>query len=171
MAKLTSKAPQAPRVQPLHVRAAGKLVPSQLLTSMIIKNGKAQHAHTKIAKTIALLNLSSRKDTTKTHMLIRNALDACRPLFKLRKTRVGPSKYTIPAILGYNQSLKKAAKWLAASCVSSKKKGSLKTVPFHVLLAKHLTLAAAYKGPAVALKINLHKTAEKNRAFAHHKWW
>ena len=96
--------------------------------------------------------------------VFRKALANLRPHVEVRSKRVGGATYQVPMEVPQRRQMSLSFRWLLEA--SRKKKGR----PMHLRLAEEI--AAAYKGEgeAMAMRENVHKMAEANKAFAHFAW-
>lgn len=92
------------------------------------------------------------------------AVDNVKPTLELRARRVGGATYQIPIEVDPHRRISLAIKWIITYARS--KKG----MPMAQRLAGEFLDAANNTGSAVKKKIDTHKMAEANRAFAHFRW-
>lgn len=97
--------------------------------------------------------------------IVKQAIQNCRPLLKLTPVRRGGSTYQVPCPISDRQSLFFAMRRM----VLAAREKDIDT-PFHVTLTQEILDAAGNKGRVVKQKIELHKTCEANRAYAHYRW-
>lgn len=83
------------------------------------------------------------------------------PSLEVRGKRVGGANYQIPYPVRAERRFTLASRWLIDA--ASKKKGK----PMSVKLAEELLAATEEQGDAFKKKVDTHKMAEANRAFAH----
>jgi small subunit ribosomal protein S7 len=83
------------------------------------------------------------------------------PSLEVRGKRVGGANYQIPYPVRNERRFTLASRWILDA--ASKKKGK----PMSVRLADELLAAADEQGDAYKKKIDTHRMAEANRAFAH----
>lgn len=93
-----------------------------------------------------------------------NAFEQLMPQIEVRPRRVGGSVYQIPMEVRPERARALAMRWLikAASVRSDKTMGKR--------IAHELGEAAEGRGAAYKKKLDVHKMAEANRAFAHYAW-
>lgn len=91
---------------------------------------------------------------------VRNAT----PLVEVKPRRVGGATYQVPVDIRPDRRMALALRWLLQS--SRARKG--KTMSER--LAAELLDAANNTGTTVKLKLDTHRMAEANRAFAHYRW-
>lgn len=92
------------------------------------------------------------------------AVDNVKPTLELRARRVGGATYQIPVEVESDRRISLAIKWIVQ--YAREKKG----MPMAQLLANEILDAFNNTGNAVKKKIDTHKMAEANRAFAHFRW-
>lgn len=93
-----------------------------------------------------------------------NAVENVKPTLELRARRVGGATYQIPIVVEPERRVSLALKWIVG--YAKARKGT----PMANRLALELIDAANNTGSSVKKKIDTHKMAEANRAFAHYKW-
>ena len=86
------------------------------------------------------------------------------PSMEVRSRRVGGANYQVPMPVRPERQLQLALRWIVQ--FARQKKGK----PMHIKLANEIRLAAQNEGDAVTKRINTHKMAEANKAFAHFAW-
>jgi small subunit ribosomal protein S7 len=92
------------------------------------------------------------------------AIKNASPLIEVRSRRIGGANYQVPREVRPERRLALSMRWIIAAARS--KKG----VPMHIKLADELILASKNEGAAVKKKMDTHKMAESNKAFAHFAW-
>ncbi|MBI2052931.1 MAG: 30S ribosomal protein S7 [Candidatus Ryanbacteria bacterium] len=86
------------------------------------------------------------------------------PQMEVKSRRVGGANYQIPREVNPQRRLTLAFRWLIDTARSKKGK------PMHKKFAEELVLAAKNEGAAIKKKIDTHRMAEANKAFAHFAW-
>lgn len=92
------------------------------------------------------------------------AVENVKPTLELRARRVGGATYQIPVEVDPERRVSLALKWIVN--YARGKKG----MPMANRLALEFMDAANNTGSSVKKKIDTHKMAEANRAFAHFRW-
>ena len=92
------------------------------------------------------------------------AVENVKPTLELRARRVGGATYQIPVEVEFERRVSLALKWIVK--YAREKKG----MPMANRLAIEIMDAANNTGVSVKKKIDTHKMAEANRAFAHFRW-
>lgn len=86
------------------------------------------------------------------------------PAVEVKSRRVGGATYQVPREVRGNRRIALAIRWILAA--SRAKKGK----PMAERLADEFALAANNEGAAIKKKLDTHKMAEANKAFAHFSW-
>jgi len=86
------------------------------------------------------------------------------PMLEVKSKRVGGANYQVPREVRGERKLTLAIRWLVQS--SRAKKGK----PMAERLAEELLAASKNEGSASKKKLDMHRMAEANRAFAHFSW-
>lgn len=92
------------------------------------------------------------------------ALRSVRPAVEVKPRRVGGSTYQVPVEVDDKRGMALAMRWL----INSSRKRSEKTMVNQ--LASEMADACQGRGVAVKKKIDTHKMADANKAFAHFRW-
>jgi small subunit ribosomal protein S7 len=91
---------------------------------------------------------------------VRNAT----PMVEVKPRRVGGATYQVPVDIRPDRRMALALRWLLQSSRSRKGK------TMGERLAAELMDAANNTGTTIKLKLDTHRMAEANRAFAHYRW-
>jgi small subunit ribosomal protein S7 len=131
------------------------------LVNQIMRKGKKT-----IAKKIVYGAFNIIKEKTKKEPLevFNLALENAAPLIEVKPKRVGGATYQVPTEVRGERRAALAVRWILKGAKSKKGK------PMAERLAQELMDAAANTGWAVKKKIDTHRMAEANRAFAHFAW-
>lgn len=97
--------------------------------------------------------------------IFQQALKNVAPLLEVWPRRVAGATYLVPRVVRSERRFSKAVKWIIEAARNKKGK------PMYVKLGDELISAANNEGAAVHKKIEMHKLAELNKAFAHFSWW
>lgn len=119
-----------------------------------------------VAEKVMYGALDEIKKTTKQEPLpiFEKALENVTPLVEVSTRRVGGANYQVPREVRPSRKFMLAAKWLIEAAKSKKGK------PMAARLAEEFMLAAKNEGTAIKKKLDTHRMAEANRAFAHFSW-
>jgi len=86
------------------------------------------------------------------------------PLLEVKSKRIGGANYQVPREVRGERKLTLAIRWLVEAARAKKGK------PMSERLAEELLGAAKNEGNAIKKKLDMHRMAEANRAFAHFSW-
>jgi small subunit ribosomal protein S7 len=92
-------------------------------------------------------------------------LDNCKPILKLVTISRGGINYQVPVPMSEKEREFKAT-MLIISSVNEKDKEAR----FYDKLANELIDASLNQGKSIKKKVDIHKAAEANRAYAHFRW-
>ncbi len=92
------------------------------------------------------------------------AVGNVKPVLEVKARRVGGATYQVPLEVKTERSIDLAMRWIIQFARLRKGK------PMFERLAAEIVAAANSEGLAVKKKVDLHKMAEANRAFAHYRW-
>ena len=106
-----------------------------------------------------------KEDDEKTSLeLWKDALSNVMPHVEVRSRRVGGATFQIPTPIRPDRKISIAMKWL----ISASRKRNEKSMA--VKLAQEILAAAKEEGAAVKKRVDTHKMAEANKAFAHFRF-
>jgi small subunit ribosomal protein S7 len=97
-------------------------------------------------------------------IIFKEGLENARPLMQVKSRRVGGATYPVPMEVNKDRSKSLALRWM----VGAIKERALKNAEDD--LAQVLVDSANKTGFAVGKKIEMHRQAEANKAFAHFRW-
>jgi len=124
----------------------------------LMKRGKKATARKIVYDTFALIE----KHTNSAPLdVFTKALQESSPKMEVRPQRVGGATYQVPREVKEKRAMSLAMRWLLEA--SRKKKGKKMAEK----LADEIIQASKGEGEAVKKKINVHKMAEANKAFAY----
>ncbi len=86
------------------------------------------------------------------------------PVLEVKSKRVGGANYQVPQEVRGERKLALTFRWIIGA--ANAKKGK----PMRAKLAEELLLASNNEGNAIKKKLDMHRMAEANRAFAHFSW-
>lgn len=130
------------------------------LISQILKDGKRSLAEEIVYDAFAILKKKG-KDPVDT---LNKAVEQTKPLLEVKPRRVGGATYQVPVEVSHYRGTTLCLRWMAS--FARERKGK----PMCERLADELLEAAIGQGASVKKKVDLHKMAEANRAFAHYRW-
>ncbi len=133
-------------------------------TNILMERGKKNIARGILDDTFTVLTQKIGGDDDRALQLFHKALQNVIPSIEVRPKRVGGSVYQIPTEVPTRRGNSLAMRWLidAAATRHDKRMG--------IRIANEILEAAEGRGNAVKKKIDMHKMAEANRAFAHYSW-
>ncbi|EDV32332.1 uncharacterized protein Dana_GF15778 [Drosophila ananassae] len=146
------------------------------LLNYITKKGNSALARTLLSKAFELikrtqterLNLAKGdkdKVITNAEVLLKQAVENCRPLLQVTAIKRGGVTYQVPVPITTKRSYFLAMKWLLEAAREKERKVSLPEK-----LAWEILDAAHGQGRVVKRKDDLHRQCEANRAYAHYRW-
>ena len=92
------------------------------------------------------------------------ALKNAGPMLEVKSRRIGGATYQVPREVRGERRFALAVRWILDAARSAKGK------PMHEKLAAELVSASKNEGTAIKKKIDTHRMAEANKAFAHFSW-
>jgi len=137
---------------------------SQLLSKLInyvMLEGKKSAAQRIVYSALALVE--ERSDQTALEVF-NVALANCSPRLEVRTRRVGGANYQVPYEVPQDRQIALALRWLVEA---SRARGE------HTMatrLASEILEAARKEGKAYNKRLDAHRMAEANKAFAHYRW-
>ena len=126
--------------------------------NQLMKKGKKTIAKKIIYKTFENIKKETQKDPLE---VFEKALENAAPLLEVKSTRVGGATYQVPKEVKGNRRMSLGIRWIINAAKSKKGKS------MEERLTNELIQAFNNEGEAVKKRINVHKMAEANRAFAH----
>ena len=96
--------------------------------------------------------------------VFQKALENVKPDIEVRSRRIGGATYQVPVEVRPERQLSLAIRWLLAYSRDRHEKGMANK------LANELLDAYKNTGSSVKKKVDTHKMAEANKAFAHFRW-
>jgi small subunit ribosomal protein S7 len=96
--------------------------------------------------------------------VFKKAIDNVKPVLEVKSRRIGGANYQVPIEVPADRRVSLAIRWL----ITYSKERSEKSMAEK--LANEFIQASKNEGGAVRKKIDTHKMAEANKAFAHFRW-
>jgi small subunit ribosomal protein S7 len=124
----------------------------------VMKDGKKNTAQRIVYGAFDIIAEKAKADPRE---LFDKAVKNVQPTVEVKSKRVGGANYQIPIQVRGERRLSLGFRWLIAAADS--KKGR----PMAQKLAEEIMAAANNEGEAVKKKMDVHRMAEANRAFAH----
>ena len=96
--------------------------------------------------------------------IFKKAVDNVKPVLEVKSRRIGGANYQVPIEVATDRRTSLAIRWL----INFSKERSEKSMAEK--LANEFMQAAKNEGGAIRKKVDTHKMAEANKAFAHFRW-
>lgn len=139
----------------------GSVLVSKFTNSLMI-GGKKTTAQRVILD--ALKEIKKIKKDENPIAVLETAINNISPAVEIRPRRVGGATYQVPREVSAKRRLSLALRWLIGASLSKKGK------PMSQRLAEEILLATKNEGAAIKRKLDTHRMAEANKAFAHFAW-
>ena len=127
----------------------------------VMKGGKKSTAQGVVYRTFDLLDKQYKQEPMN---VFETAIRNVGPLLEIKSRRIGGATYQVPREVRGDRKLALAFRWILLA--ARVKKGK----PMHEKLAEELILATKNEGSAIKKKLDTHRMAEANKAFAHFSW-
>jgi len=127
----------------------------------LMRKGKRNLATQIFLKAMDLVEAETGEDAFK---VFKEALNNVKPSVQVKSRRVGGATYQVPVEVPANRRTTLAMKWMIMYSRSRHE---------HTMgerLAREILDAQKGQGGAVGKKLDTHRMAEANRAFAHYRW-
>ncbi len=112
----------------------------------------------------ALAEIKKIKKDEDALAVLEAAIKNISPQVEIRPRRVGGATYQVPREVNAKRKLSLAFRWLLSAARAKSGK------PMSKKLAEEVLLAIKNEGSAIKKKLDTHRMAEANRAFAHFAW-
>ena len=131
------------------------------LINYVMREGKKS-----VAQKVVYTSFDIIKEKTKANPIeiFDRAMKNITPSIEVKSRRVGGANYQVPQPVRSERKVQLAFRWLLLAARSKKGK------PMATKLAEELMLASNNEGSAIRKKLDTHRMAEANRAFAHFSW-
>lgn len=126
--------------------------------NLMMRDGKKSVAQKIMYDAFTIVSEKSKTDPLD---IFDQAIKNVSPSIETKTRRVGGANYQVPVSVIGDRRYTLAFRWIIDSARSKKGK------PMNMRLAEELLLAAQGEGDSVKKKLDVHKMAESNRAFAH----
>ncbi|MDO8443712.1 MAG: 30S ribosomal protein S7 [Candidatus Azambacteria bacterium] len=127
----------------------------------IMRGGKKSVAQKVVYGAFDIIKEKTKGDPLE---LFDKALKNVTPALEVKSRRVGGANYQVPQPVRQERKIQLAFRWIIAAAQAKKGK------PMAEKLAEEFMLAANNEGSAIKKKMDTHRMAEANRAFAHFSW-
>ncbi|MBN1602527.1 MAG: 30S ribosomal protein S7 [Chitinispirillaceae bacterium] len=110
------------------------------------------------------VQIAGEKAGTDGMTVFKKAIDNVKPMLEVKSRRIGGANYQVPIEVAPERRVSLAIRWLIAYAKDRSEKSMAEK------LANEFFQASKNEGGAIRKKIDTHKMAEANRAFAHFRW-
>ena len=131
------------------------------LTNYIMQEGKKATALKIVYDAIEMIE--SRSDQAPLDVF-NEAIANCSPRLEVRTRRVGGANYQVPYEVTVDRQIALALRWIVAA---ARDRGE---TTMAARLANEILEASRKEGKAYAKRLDAHRMAEANKAFAHYRW-
>ena len=127
----------------------------------VMRKGKKRVAQKVVYRTFEIIEKKQKQNPLEVFdAAIRNV----GPALEVKSRRIGGAAYQVPREVRGERRLSLAMRWILGGARSQKGR------PMHERLADELIAASKNEGAAVKKKLDMHRMAEANKAFAHFAW-
>jgi small subunit ribosomal protein S7 len=130
----------------------------------LMKDGKKSVAQKQFYIAMNLLKEKTGQDPLQAFL---TAIDNIRPQMEVRARRIGGAAYQVPTAVRAERRDSLAIRWLITA---ARARSNSEFHSFGAKLAAELIDATANNGGAMKKKLDTHRMAEANKAFAHFRW-
>lgn len=127
----------------------------------IMRQGKKSVAQKVVYKSFDIIKEKTKADPLE---IFDKAIKNISPSLEVKSRRVGGANYQVPQPVRPERKVQLAFRWVINAARAKKGK------PMAEKLAEELMLAINNEGMAIKKKLDTHRMAEANRAFAHFSW-
>jgi small subunit ribosomal protein S7 len=124
----------------------------------LMRKGEKSLAEKIFYQALELIKKQTQQDPLK---IFEKALENASPLLTVVSRRIGGANYQIPVEVRPERKFFLASNWIVQAAKSRKGKAMVEK------LAEELIAASKNEGAAIKKKMDMHRVAEANRAFAH----
>lgn len=126
--------------------------------NQVMRKGKRSLARKIVYQALDIIKNQTKKEPLE---VFNQGLRNASPLLEVRPRRIGGATYQVPREVGEKRRMSLAMRWIIGAARTKKGKGMAQS------LAQELLEASQEKGEAVRKKINIHRMAQANKAFAY----
>ena len=126
--------------------------------NQVMRKGKKTIAQKVVYKALEIVEKETKEKPLE---VFEKALENAAPLVEVKSRRIGGATYQVPKEVKGKRRLSLAMRWIIDAAKAKKGKS------MEEKLAREIVQAFKNEGEAIRKKVNLHKMAEANRAFAH----
>lgn len=134
------------------------------IVNRVMKDGKKTVAEKQIYKMLDILSRKQEKDSV---IFLKEVVESLKPQMEVRARRIGGAAYQVPSPVRGDRREALAIRWLINAANDRPNK------EYHTFAEKmvaELMDALAGQGAAMKKKLDMHRMAEANKAFAHFRW-
>jgi small subunit ribosomal protein S7 len=124
----------------------------------VMKDGKKSTAEKLVYTAFDKIKESTKEEPM---VVFERALENVMPLLEVASKRVGGANYQVPREVRPERRFVLALRWIIGAARAKKGKGMADK------LAEEIVAASKNEGSAIKKKLDMHRMAEANRAFAH----
>lgn len=124
----------------------------------VMKDGKKSTAERLVYEAFDKIKTVTKEDPM---AVFERAMENTMPLLEVASKRVGGANYQVPREVRPERRFVLALRWIIGAARSKKGKGMADK------LAEEIVAASKNEGAAIKKKLDMHRMAEANRAFAH----
>lgn len=127
----------------------------------VMRKGKKEKAQKIVYGAFDLIQQKYKEDPLN---VFNAALQNAGPTLEIKSRRIGGATYQVPREVRGDRRMALACRWILG--VARSRKGA----PMYKKLAEELVAASKNEGAAIKKKMDTHRMAEANKAFAHFAW-
>ncbi|MBI3442865.1 MAG: 30S ribosomal protein S7 [Candidatus Sungbacteria bacterium] len=127
----------------------------------VMKKGKKSVAQKVVYRTFDALEQQYKQEPI---ALFDKVIENVGPTVEVKSRRIGGATYQVPREVRGERKFALACRWLLGATRAKKGK------PMHKKLAEEMMLASKNEGTAIKKRMDTHRMAEANKAFAHFSW-
>jgi len=127
----------------------------------IMHQGKKSVAQSVVYKSFDIIKEKTKGSPIE---IFEKAIKNVSPSLEVKSRRVGGANYQVPQPVRSDRKIQLAFRWIIKAAKTKKGKSMAEK------LAEELMLAVNNEGAAIKKKLDTHRMAEANRAFAHFSW-
>lgn len=127
----------------------------------VMRKGKKSVAQGVVYRTFDIVEKKHKQDPL---VVFETALKNAGPAVEVKARRIGGATYQIPREVRGERKMALAFRWIIGAARAKKGK------PMHEKLADELIAASKNEGNAIKKRMDTHRMAEANKAFAHFSW-
>ena len=124
----------------------------------VMKDGKKSTAEKLVYSAFDKIKEATKEEPM---VVFERALENTMPLLEVASKRVGGANYQVPREVRPERRFELALRWIIGAARAKKGKGMADK------LAEEIVAASKNEGSAIKKKLDMHRMAEANRAFAH----